>query len=131
MQNACSTPAQAEPWIPVHVWHRAVNDQDTDTAREVASDRIVMGGPRGQAVGVEAFIDWIGQAGIHLRPVSWHPVDSSTVVVEQDATWPGNPQAGADHGAMRVATLFRLDNGRITAALRFDDLHAAVIAASQ
>jgi hypothetical protein len=123
----------AEDWAPVREWHRAVNDGDIDALRAVACADIVMGGPKGEAVGVATLLAWVEHAGIRLDPVSWHPVDEETVVVEQDATWPGNPATEpTEPGArpVRVATLFRLAGGYVAAALRFDDLHAALSAAN-
>ena len=113
----------------MHRWHRAVNDGDADAARAVAADDVDVGGPRGTATGVDAFTDWVRRSGAHLEPVSWHPVDATTVVVEQDATWPGRADAGAGRAPVRVATLFRVDGQRVARAVRFDDLHAALIAA--
>lgn len=119
-----------EDWAPVREWHRAVNHRDIGAARAVAMDGIVMAGPKGEAVGVASLVAWIESAGIHLDPVSWHPVDDETVVVEQDATWPGNAAAQPEGPPLRVATLFRLDGGHVAAVLRFDGLHAALAAAS-
>jgi hypothetical protein len=119
-----------EDWAPVQEWHRVVNDKDIDAARAAVAEDVAIGGPKGEGTGVDVFIDWVEHAGIHLTPVSWHPVDDETIVVEQDATWPHNPHAdpGADPG--RVATLFRLQGDRVAAALRFDDLHQALVAAT-
>jgi hypothetical protein len=121
-----------DDWAPVRAWHRAVNAGDTDAARAVSADGIVMGGPKGETTGVATLVEWVGQSGIHLEPVDWHPVDGTTVVVEQDATWPGTGAAGPQPGTapVRVATLFRTDGQRVTAALRFDGLHEALAAAS-
>ncbi|NYI96849.1 hypothetical protein HNR12_003126 [Streptomonospora nanhaiensis] len=85
----------AEDWAPVREWHRAVNARDLDTARRIAAPGIRVGGPKGAAAGVEVFTDWITRSGIRLEPVSWHPVGADRVVVEQDATWPGAPDAQA------------------------------------
>lgn len=63
--------------------------------------------------------------GIHLEPVAWHPVDETTVVVEQDATWRGQGETKPGAAPARVATLFRTGAGRVTAALRFDSVQAA------
>lgn len=119
-----------EDWAPVREWHRAVNDADTDAAWAVCADGIVMGGPKGEVAGVASLIDWIGRSGIRLDPVAWHPVDESTVVVEQDATWPGHPETAPGTAPARVATLFRTDGDRVTAALRFDGVHTALAAAT-
>ena len=111
--------AAGEDLQPVLDWHTAVNEQDLDLARATADGSIAVGGPQGTAVGVEVFLDWIRRVGIRLEPTSWHPVDAGTVVVGQDATWEtGEPQ--------QVATLFRVAGGRVTAALRFPTVQAAL-----
>jgi hypothetical protein len=117
-------------WAPVQEWHRVVNDKDIDAARAAVAEDVVIGGPKGEATGVDVFIDWVEHAGIHLTPVSWHPVDDETIVVEQDATWHHNPHAYPGADPVRVATLFRLEGDRVAAALRFDDLHQALVAAT-
>jgi hypothetical protein len=119
-----------ENWLPVRAWHRVVNDRDIAAARAVVADDVVMGGPKGHATGVDVFLEWIGHAGIHLTPLSWHPINGETVVVEQDATWPENPETDADADPVRVATLFRLSGNRVTAALRFENLQDALAAAT-
>ncbi|WP_254904107.1 nuclear transport factor 2 family protein [Streptomonospora nanhaiensis] len=97
----------AEDWAPVREWHRAVNARDLDTARRIAAPGIRVGGPKGAAAGVEVFTDWITRSGIRLEPVSWHPVGADRVVVEQEATWPGAPDAQARQAPpVRTATLY-------------------------
>jgi hypothetical protein len=129
MTEDVDTTGNTEDWAPVHHWHRAVNDKNLIAARAVVAADIVMGGPKGESVGVEAFVEWIGHAGIHLEPISWHPVDDQTVVVEQNASWPSNPEADPAAGPVSVATLFQLDGERVKVALRFDELHEALAAA--
>lgn len=118
-----------EDWPPVREWHRAVNERDSEAARSVAADGVLLGGPRGQTTGIARLLDWIGHSGIRLTPVSWHPVDEETVVVEQDATWPDRPDSGSGTAPVRLATLFRVEGGRVTAVLRFDGLDTALAAA--
>ncbi|MDA0565850.1 nuclear transport factor 2 family protein [Streptomonospora sp. S1-112] len=110
-----------DDWSSVREWHRAVNERDLAAARR----------PKGAAEGVEVFTDWITRSGIHLEPVSWHPVARDRIVVEQDATWPDAPDAESRQAPpVRTATLFVLDGDRVAAALRYDDgLHAALRAA--
>lgn len=42
------------------------------------------------------------------------------MVVEEDATWPGSEEV------TRVATVFRVSDGKVTAALRLPDLERAL-----
>lgn len=120
-----------EDWKPVREWHRIVNERDIEAARRVVTDDMTVGGPRGKAMGRDSFIDWIGHAGIRLEPVSWHPVDADTIVVEQDATWPDREDSNPEDPPVRLATLFRLAGDRVAVALRFDTLHDALDAASR
>jgi hypothetical protein len=89
--------------------------------RETVSDPVVVTGPKGGgAISADEFTEWVTRSGIHLQPVNWHPVAGGLAVVEQDATWPG-----AQH-PVRVATMFRVSGGRVSAALRFPDLEQAL-----
>ncbi|GAB3969701.1 nuclear transport factor 2 family protein [Plantactinospora veratri] len=113
-------------------WHAAVNQRDLSAARAAVTDPVDVSGPRGTGpIPADAFVEWIVGSGIALHPVSWHPVDSDTIVVEQDATWPDPTAADAGRTApTRVATLFRVRDGAVTLAHRHDDLHAALHAAA-
>lgn len=118
-----------EQWPVIEEWHRVVNERDTVAARAIVTDDVAVGGPRGAATGVETFVSWIESAGIHLEPLSWHPVAKTAVVVEQRATWPG--RAAADDAApVTVATLFELDGDRVASSLRFGSVAEATAFAS-
>jgi hypothetical protein len=92
-----------------------------DHAHETVSDPIVVTGPKGSgAISAGDYVDWVTRSGIRLQPVNWHPVAEGIAVVEQDATWPEAPDA------VRVATVFRVSKGRVSAALRFPDLEQAL-----
>ncbi|KMS88601.1 nuclear transport factor 2 family protein [Prauserella rugosa] len=102
-------------------WHDRVNGGDRTRAAAVVGDRVVVLGPKGSgAITQEQFADWVRRSGITLIPRGWHPVDDSLVVVEQDATWPGSAEP------QRVATVFRVANGKVTAVLRRPDLPSAM-----
>ena len=106
----------------ISAWHAAVNDRDLDAARAAVTDPVDVSGPRGAGpIPAAAFADWIAESEIRLRPLSWHPVAEDTMVVEQEATWPDRTAT--------VATLFRVRDGAVSLAHRFDDLHAALHAA--
>jgi hypothetical protein len=109
----------------INAWHDAVNRADLAAARALVTDPVEVAGPRGaQRITADAFAAWIVESGIRLRPVSAHPVDADTMVVEQEATWP------AATAPTPVATLFRVRDGAITTVLRFDALHDALRAAT-
>jgi len=117
-------------WQPVHEWHRAVNERNTQAAMQAVTPDIELGGPKGAQTGVSAFLSWIERAGIHLKPILYHPVSPDVVVVEQEATWPDNPDAGPENGPVKVVTVFRIDGDRVAKAIRFGDLQTALEAAS-
>lgn len=101
-------------------WHAAVNGDGTDAA-DVVTDPVVVLGPRGAGpITPSEFADWVRRSGIRLVPRSWHPVGERLVVVEQDAVWPGSTSP------TRVATVFRVGGGKVSAALRLPDLRSAL-----
>jgi hypothetical protein len=102
-------------------WHDAVNTANLERVRHTVSDPVVVIGPKGGgAISAVDFTDWVTRSGIRLQPVNWHPVADGIAVVEQDATWPEAPDP------VRVATMFRVSQGRVSAALRFPDLEKAL-----
>lgn len=102
-------------------WHEAVNSANLERLRDTVSDLVVVTGPKGGgAISADAFTEWVTRSGVRLQPVNWRPVTEGIVVVEQDATWPDAPDP------VRVATMFRVRGGRVSAALRFPDLEQAL-----
>jgi hypothetical protein len=105
----------------ITAWHAAVNNRDLAAARAAVTDPVNVSGPRGTGrIAAAAFVDWIVNSGIRLRPLSWHPVDGDTMVVEQEASWPDSPDATT------VATLFKVREGAVSLAHRFDSLDEAL-----
>lgn len=106
---------------PIEAWHQCVNDRDLPRSTDIVTDPIIVAGPRGiGTITPVEFAAWVERSGIRLTPLSWHPVDDRLSVVEQDAVWPENPVP------TRVATVFRVTDGRVSAALRFADLDTAL-----
>jgi hypothetical protein len=106
-------------------WHESVNGGDLERAARAVGDPIVVLGPKGAGpITPEQFAEWVTRSGITLVPRSWHPVSDRLMVVEQDAAWPGST------APTRVATVFRVAGGRVTAALRLPDLESALELAS-
>ncbi len=102
-------------------WHEAVNAADLDAARRIVTDPIVVFGPKGAGpISADGFADWITRSGITVRPRSYHPISARVLVVEQDARWPDGASP------TRVATMFRVTGSRVSAALRFAELHEAL-----
>lgn len=83
-------------------------------------------GPKGAGpITPEQFAEWVSRSGITLVPRSWRPVSEQLMVVEEDATWPDSEEV------TRVATVFRVADGKVTAALRLPDLEGALELASK
>lgn len=102
-------------------WHEVVNSKDLDGACRAVSDPIVVNGPKGVGpITPAGFADWITRSGIEMRAKSWHPINDRVMVVEQEARWPQSK------GWSRLATVFRATDDRVSAALRFPDLRAAL-----
>lgn len=105
----------------VNEWHAAVNVGDLHRSAAAVGDPIVVLGPKGAGpIRPGDFAAWVERSGIRLVPRSWHPISERLMVVEEDATWPANQQP------TRVATVFRVYAGKVTAALRLPDLRSAL-----
>lgn len=103
----------------INEWHASVNSGDLRRSAAAVGDPVV--GPKGAGPITSAqFADWVERSGITLTPRSWHPVSERLMVVEEDATWPAGPEV------TRVATVFRVAGGKVTAALRLPDLRSAL-----
>lgn len=91
-------------------WHTAVNSGDAQGAGALCAADVEVGGPRGSGFGRDLVVEWVGHAGIRLDPVRWF-CGPDGAVVEQDARWSGGDPT-------RLATVFRIRDGRISAVLR-------------
>lgn len=107
--------------VAINEWHASVNDGDRQRAAKAVGDPLVVLGPKGAGPITPAqFAEWVDRSGITLIPRSWHPISERLMVVEEDATW---PDAKAP---TRVATVFRVSDGKVTASLRLPDLKSAL-----
>lgn len=105
----------------INEWHTSVNSGDLRRSASAVGDRVVVLGPKGAGpISSGEFADWVERSGIKLTPRSWHPVSDRLMVVEQDASWP------ASKSPSRVATIFRVADGKVTASLRLPDLKSAL-----
>lgn len=105
----------------INEWHASVNSGDLRRSAAAVGDPVVVLGPKGAGpISPEQFADWVERSGIRLLPRSWHPISERLMVVEEDATWPESQTP------TRVATVFRVIGGKVTAALRLPDLRAAL-----
>ncbi|WP_395729054.1 hypothetical protein [Nakamurella sp.] len=111
--------SELEPAI--NEWHAGVNAGDLRRAKAAVGDPVVVLGPKGAGpISPDQFADWVERSGIRLVPRSWHPISERLMVVEHDATWPEN------RTPTRVAIVFRVAGGKVTAALRLPDLRSAL-----
>jgi ketosteroid isomerase-like protein len=106
----------------VWAWHQALNVGEVDRLVVLACEDVEVGGPRGSGRGAQLLREWFGRSGIRLQPVRT-VARGDTVVVEQDATWP------ADETVHRLASVFRVRDGKIASVTRYPDLRAALTAA--
>lgn len=105
----------------INEWHESVNDGDLQRSAKAVGDPIVVLGPKEAGpITPEQFAQWVERSGIRLVPRSWHPISDRLMVVEEDATWPENK------APTRVATVFRVSGGKVTAALRLPELRQAL-----
>ncbi len=105
----------------INEWHAGVNAGDLRRSAAAVGDPIVVLGPKGAGpISPDQFADWVERSGIRLVPRSWHPISERLMVVEEDATWPENQTP------TRVATVFRVADAKVTAALRLPDLRSAL-----
>ncbi|TDK26942.1 hypothetical protein E2F48_07240 [Arthrobacter crusticola] len=106
-------------------WHASVNEGSLARSAKAVGDPIVVLGPKGAgSITPDQFAEWVQRSQIKLTPRSWHPVGEHLMVVEEDATWPESASP------TRVATVFRVAGGKVTAALRLPDLKSALELAS-
>lgn len=121
MRFAYTVDMESELEQTINEWHEAVNIGDLRRSAVAVGDPIVVLGPKGAGpISSDEFADWVERSAIRLIPRSWHPISERLMVVEEDATWPG------DQKPTRVATVFRGANGKVTAALRLSELRAAL-----
>lgn len=121
MRFAYNAIVESELEQVLNEWHEAVNCGDLRRSAAAVGDPIVVLGPKGAGpISPNEFADWVERSGIRLVPRSWHPISRRLMVVEEDATWPENQKP------TRVATVFRVAGGKVTAALRLPELRAAL-----
>jgi hypothetical protein len=101
----------------VLAWHAALNAGDIEQLVALSAVDVEVGGPRGSGSGVQLLRDWFARAGVRMEP-GRVLADGDTVVVEQQAQWPGSaPQ--------QVASQFVVRGGKVQRVLRFESLDDA------
>ena len=115
----------ADPEAIVREWHDAVNASDADRVARLVAEEVEVGGPRGTGHGRALVLDWVGHAGIHLEPTSFH-ASGDTVIVGQLASW--RDDTGQPTEPEPVATVFIVRDRQIVSIIRYPDLDAALAA---
>src|SRR5207244_13560481 len=101
----------------------ALNQADVEQLLSLSSDDVEVGGPRGAGHGTDVLRDWLARASVHLEPRHIF-CRGQVVVVEQAASWPSAD--GQLAAPQQVASLFRVENGRVASVLRHPDLPSAL-----
>ncbi|MBM7459588.1 nuclear transport factor 2 family protein [Rhodococcus coprophilus] len=104
----------------VLAWHEAVNSNDMDTLLELSSDDIVLPTDDDDAdQGLDELREWATTSGVTLEPGRMF-VHAGIVVVEERATWAGEPGTPVDE-----AIAFRVVDDQVVMVVRHDNLEEA------
>jgi len=101
----------------VAAFHEHLNAKETDKILDLAAEDIRIGGPRGSGTGKDLLREWVGRANVTMIPQRILARDG-VVVVEQRAEW-RSPATGAITGSQTLASVFRIDGGKIIALARY------------
>src|SRR5689334_18680914 len=108
----------------VQAWQDAVNRQDRDRLAELSDQNIEIIGPRGSAYGHQVLRDWLQRAGLTLETQRIFARDG-VVVVAQHGVWQSVATGGVPSDT-EVASIFRVNGGRVVQYARFDTVHEAL-----
>ena len=111
----------------VESWHTALNSGEVDSMLRLCHPDVQIGGPRSTTSGIEVMRDWFGRANVRFIPLQGFAREN-TVVVEQRGEWLN--ESGALSSTAVVATVFTIAEDRIASVIRYEDLAAALGAAS-
>jgi hypothetical protein len=114
----------SNPVAVVQAWQEAANNQNIDRLLELSDPNIEIVGPRGSGYGHQLLRDWLGRAGLTLTPLRVF-VRDSVVVVAQYGVW-RSIETGEVQGEADLASLFRVEDGRVVQFARYDNLTAAL-----
>jgi hypothetical protein len=93
-------------------WHDALNTGDADRLVSLSNDDVEIVGPRGSARGSHFLPDWVARSGIRLEMRRLFARDN-TVVAEETAEW-RSPETGNVIDCQELATIFRIEEGRVS-----------------
>ncbi len=108
----------------VQAWQDAVNHGDSDRLAELSDPHIEIIGPRGSGYGHHVLRDWLERAGLTLATQRIFARDD-LVVVAQRGVWRSAATGGVPSEAA-VASVFRVNNGRVVSYARYETLDEAL-----
>ncbi len=116
-----------DPATIVQAWQDAANARDIDRLVALSTPDIEVGGPRGSGFGRELLREWIARAGLTMETLRVAS-RGNIVVAEQRGVWRA-PESGEVTGDMAVASVFRVEAGRVARVVRYDTFDGALVAA--
>ena len=109
----------------IAVWHEALNSGDIDRLIALTSDEVEIVGPRGSSRGSSQVLrEWVERSGIRLEMRRLFGRDG-TYVAEELAEW-RSPDSGEVVDRQELATIFRVEDGRVTSIDRRPSLDDAL-----
>lgn len=115
------------PLAVVLAWQDAANRHDVDRLLEQSDTNIEIVGPRGSGHGHQLLRDWLGRAGLTLETRRIF-ARGDVAVLHQHGTW-RDVETGELSGEREVASVFRVDGGRVARIARYDGLGDALVEA--
>ena len=109
--------AKDESLAIVAAFHTHLNAKQPEAILALATDDIRIGGSRGSGTGKDLLREWIDRANVMMTPQRILARDG-IVVVEQRAEW-RSPTTGAITGSQTLASVFRIENGKIAGLARY------------
>ncbi len=104
----------------VLAWQDAVSGQNVERVLELSAPDIQVVGPRGSGYGHQLVRDWMARAGLVFETQRIF-ARGDMVVVAQHGTWHA-PETRAVTAEADTASLFKVEQGKITKFARYDAL---------
>ncbi len=108
----------------VLAWQDAVSGQDVDRVLEFSAMDVEVRGPRGSGYGHQVLREWLAGTRLNLETQRIFARDE-TVVVAQHGIW-RSPETREVIGESDVASLFKVEMGKVTKYARYDELGMAL-----